>query len=337
MVRLDLKDKRILTVLDENARTPLSKIASRVGLSKQVVDYRIKSLIKRGIINGFTIRCDLTKFGYSTYGVYLRLRNLTEQKENEIIDLLVNHPSTKWVIVCEGRWDIAFSLSATGIIDFNLKFSQILEKLGNNVERYDTNIILKLRDFYINLIEEKNIFRIKPTYHEFSSQKEVEEIDSIDVRILQELQANSRASLVSIARKLNVSSDVVRYRLKRLKDRKIILEFRTRLGYKKLGYNWYQLLIDLRRFPEAEEKKFFGIVQTIPNITYLVKCMGKWDLEIHIRAQSNEEFRKILKKIRNALSDFIVSYDTMIIFKRYKSRALPRGVAKELIKGTKRK
>ena len=58
MVKLDLKDKRILTVLDESARTPLSKIAAKVGLSKQLVDYRIKSLIRRGIINGFTIRCD---------------------------------------------------------------------------------------------------------------------------------------------------------------------------------------------------------------------------------------------------------------------------------------
>ncbi len=337
MVKLDLKDKRILTVLDESARTPLSKIAAKVGLSKQLVDYRIKSLIRRGIINGFTIRCDLTKFGYSTYGVYLRLRNLTEKREKEIIEILVNHPFTKWVVLCEGRWDLAFSLSARDVVDFDSKFSKILEQIGSNVERYDTNIVLKLREFYHNLLEEKSIYKIKPIYHEFSSQKKAEKIDSIDVKILKELQLNSRASLVSIARKLKVSSDIIRYRMNNLIKKGIILEFRTRLGYRTLGYSWYQLIIDLRRFPEAEEKKFFGIVQTIPSITYLVKCIGKWDLEIHVRALNTEHFRKVLKKIRHSLSAFIVSYDTMIIFKRYKSRAIPRGVAQELLKGAKKK
>ena len=45
-VKLDLKDKKILTLFDENARLSNSQIAKRVGLSKPAVEYRLKRLEK---------------------------------------------------------------------------------------------------------------------------------------------------------------------------------------------------------------------------------------------------------------------------------------------------
>lgn len=39
-MKLDLKDKKILYELDLDSRATLNEIAQKVGLSKQVVDYR---------------------------------------------------------------------------------------------------------------------------------------------------------------------------------------------------------------------------------------------------------------------------------------------------------
>jgi len=50
MVKLDKKDKRILTMLDENARYSNSQIARKVGLSKPAVEYRLKRFEKNNII-----------------------------------------------------------------------------------------------------------------------------------------------------------------------------------------------------------------------------------------------------------------------------------------------
>ena len=47
-VKLDLKNKKICRCLSENARTPYTKIAKQVGLSKDAVKYRIKNLEKTG-------------------------------------------------------------------------------------------------------------------------------------------------------------------------------------------------------------------------------------------------------------------------------------------------
>ena len=44
-VSLDVKDKKILSELDYNSRIPLTLLARRVRLSKEVVHYRIKKLV----------------------------------------------------------------------------------------------------------------------------------------------------------------------------------------------------------------------------------------------------------------------------------------------------
>ena len=337
MLKLDLKNKRILTVLDEDARAPLSKIASIAGLSKQLVDYRIKTIIKKGLIKGFTALCDLSKLGYSTFGCYLRLRNLTEEREKEIIELLVNNPFSRWVVVCEGKWDVAFALSARNIFDFNKKFREILDNIADNIETYDTNIIFSMQNFYLDLLERKDSYKEKPIRKEFSSDTKQIKIDFLDIKILQYLQNNARANLVEIANKLNSSADVIRYRLKNLLAKKIITEFRTKINLEALDYNWYQLLINLRKFQEADEKKFLARIRQIPNLSYVVRCMGKWDFELHIHVKSNQEFRRILMKIRDILVGFIISYDSLMIFKKYKSTTLPQGVVDELIKEVKKK
>jgi DNA-binding Lrp family transcriptional regulator len=337
MDRLDLKDKRILTILNTNARTPLSKVASQVGLSKQVVDYRIKNLAKRGIITGFTIYCDLTKLGYSTYGVYLRLRNITEKKEKEIIDLLVKHPFTRQVTVCEGKWDLTFTIVARSTKEFSSKLEEIIADIGDDIERYETTNFFTVHEFYLNLLGKEELNSTKPPRDEFTTHTGLEKIDEIDVKILQELKKNSRISPVVIAGKLKVSADTVRYRMKSLVDRKIINEFHAQINFKPLGYGTFLLILDLKRCSDEHEKELLMKIKQIPYLTSVVRCMGGWDFELSIKATNNEEFRKTLMKTREKLGELTTTYHTVIVFSNPKDDSFPDGVAQELIKEAKEK
>jgi len=51
MLKVDLKDRKILYELDYDSRQSLSKIGKKVGLHKNVVLYRIKRLENLGIIS----------------------------------------------------------------------------------------------------------------------------------------------------------------------------------------------------------------------------------------------------------------------------------------------
>jgi DNA-binding Lrp family transcriptional regulator len=53
MLKIDLKDRKILYQLDINSRQSYSQIAKKVGLSKTVLVYRINRLKEKGVIRKF--------------------------------------------------------------------------------------------------------------------------------------------------------------------------------------------------------------------------------------------------------------------------------------------
>ena len=64
MLKFDLKDRKILYQLNINSRQSFSQIGKKVGLSKTVVDYRIKKLEKQEIIRNYYTLIDAFKIGY---------------------------------------------------------------------------------------------------------------------------------------------------------------------------------------------------------------------------------------------------------------------------------
>ncbi len=65
-VRLDETDKRILRILQENAKTPYSKIAKMLKVSEATIHIRVKKLRERGVIRGFRADVDPEKVGKGT-------------------------------------------------------------------------------------------------------------------------------------------------------------------------------------------------------------------------------------------------------------------------------
>ena len=88
MSKIDLKDKRILKELFVNARTPYSIIARKVGLSKEVVHYRIKKLMDKGLLWGFNTIYNVQKLNWEIYLIYIKLRNINNEIEQDIIKSL---------------------------------------------------------------------------------------------------------------------------------------------------------------------------------------------------------------------------------------------------------
>ncbi|MCD6512572.1 MAG: Lrp/AsnC family transcriptional regulator [Thermoplasmata archaeon] len=66
---MDEKDRKILEILMENARTPYTKIAEKIGLSEGAVRKRISSLESQGIIKKYVAIVDPRKIGYESISI----------------------------------------------------------------------------------------------------------------------------------------------------------------------------------------------------------------------------------------------------------------------------
>ena len=89
-IKLSAKDKKILKELSQDSRQTTSQIAKRVHLSKQVVDYRIKNLVKKGVIRKFFTAVNWSLLGYMSFRLYLRLINIPPTELRSMVEQLKN-------------------------------------------------------------------------------------------------------------------------------------------------------------------------------------------------------------------------------------------------------
>ena len=66
MEKIDLLDKKILSILSKNARIPFKDVAAECGVSRAAIHQRVQHLIEGGVITGSGFDVNPKSLGYST-------------------------------------------------------------------------------------------------------------------------------------------------------------------------------------------------------------------------------------------------------------------------------
>ncbi|MBU3940708.1 MAG: winged helix-turn-helix transcriptional regulator, partial [Nanoarchaeota archaeon] len=112
MINLDKKDLKILSEIDKNSRRTDSEIAKKVGLSKQVVNYRIQRFIDNKLITDFYTLVNVGKLGLNSYYVFLQLEKINKEQEKTLLRKLGLLGYVGWLVGGIGRWDVILLIYA---------------------------------------------------------------------------------------------------------------------------------------------------------------------------------------------------------------------------------
>jgi len=316
-MKLNLIDKKILYELDFNARIPLIKLAKKLRISRQVASYRIKNLEKQKIIENYYIIIDNAKFGLTYYRILLKLQNL--QNINKILRYCEKNSNVAFLGVLDGIWNLGIGIWAKEISEFETFFKDFIKKFGDYILEKDISIGTELRWFQqaylLNKKDAKEIItggKINPV-----------KIDNIDKKVLILLTKNARESLLNLAKRLNLSERAIAYRIKQLEKKKIIVGYRTKIDYKKLGYFNHKVFFYFKNLTDIKRKSFILYLNQLPNCIYITEIVGRTDLECEILAKSREEFFEIMKGIINEFGDSIKTYEQLVIYKELIIRSIP--------------
>jgi Lrp/AsnC family transcriptional regulator for asnA, asnC and gidA len=151
----------------------------------------------------------------------------------------------------------------------------------------------------------------------------IEAIDETDYEILKVLLKNARMKTIDIARQLQTTEIVVRYRIKKLIERGIIIGFKPFLNVYKLGYVYFKLHLTLYNLTPEKKKSVFTYVHTHPNTVHCTELVGGADLETEFQVKSNQEFYQHLKELREKFGGIIRHYEFMQYTEEYKFTYLP--------------
>jgi Lrp/AsnC family transcriptional regulator for asnA, asnC and gidA len=120
---LDDLDKKILNMLQRDARLPYSEIANKSGAAEATIRFRVKRLIKKGIISGFIAVLNPMKIGYPVSGAILL--KLDPLHLESITEALARYREISYIYRSTGEYDAVCVIFGHDMKHFNDTVKQI--------------------------------------------------------------------------------------------------------------------------------------------------------------------------------------------------------------------
>lgn len=318
MEKIDLKDRKILYELDVNCRQSNSSLAKKTRVSKDIINYRIKKLEEKGIIEGYRAIIDLSKLGYNIYRVYIKLQDTYGEIEDKLIDHLINRKEIWWVGKVSGKYDIVFAFWAKSQRIFYEFWVDFLEKYRRYIHHELISTFIEYihfrRTYLLNLNKDT-------TEVEIIGGGEEVDYDSTDLKILKILASNARVQLLDLAEKINLTPMAVKYRIKNLEKKGVIQGYRALIDFSKLGLEYYKVDMYLEDTKIIKEIQSFCKEQ--PNIVYIDRTIGASDMEFDFEIENLSKFMEIMDLIKQKFKGTIRNFEYFSVLKIYKTVYFP--------------
>jgi DNA-binding Lrp family transcriptional regulator len=135
---LDPPDRRLLALLQANAREPAASLARKLGLSRSAVQARIARLERDGVIKGYSARLasDLDGSGIKAHVAIAVTPKLAER----VVRALRGMPEIKSLSAVSGDYDLIAVLAA----ETPARLDALLDEIGglDGIERTTTSLML---------------------------------------------------------------------------------------------------------------------------------------------------------------------------------------------------
>ncbi len=313
-VLLDMKDRRILTILATDVRTPLSRIAKAVRLSPESVRYRIAKLKELNVLRGALAFPSATALGVKRYHI---LFSVSTAQEGECIKQLSNDTHTLALIQYLGHRTFQASLA----LQHTQELANILRDISNNGAKDITTL----------LVEETVTAKVLPPGIAIGASEPITVqktqtstiLDNRDREILITIGDKSDLRIEEVAKQLNIPRDQVAYRLRRLREQRIVRHMRPVINFAVLGFWTHMVLIKLGPRTPQEESRFLQTLRETAGVLWAVRTIGEWDIVLYTLSRDLEGLHQTLTALDSVAPALIARQELLIGYRQHTYRASP--------------
>ncbi|MGV8151024.1 MAG: Lrp/AsnC family transcriptional regulator [Candidatus Woesearchaeota archaeon] len=318
LVKIDIKDRKILSILQHDARISRTSIAKTVGSSKDAVNYRIHNYESNGLIQGYRAVVDVSFFGYDAYHLFLQLKTPSVEKEKELFLKINENKNVRAIIKYSGKYDLQIALIAKNAKDFDAVLEKMLLGIKDYIQSYD--VLLSSEEYVSKLFSNsfikkfvgKDISRARP--------KTINMLpDKTDIAILSLLSDNANESNIELSKKLKISADSVRRRIDKMRDGKILTRFIPAINYAALGYSFYCVMFNIK----SRDAKFKELILNDDNLLWGIKSIGKYNVLAYLCVSDSSKVHETINRLREKHPGNILDYEILLGYEEYKFTYFP--------------
>ncbi len=134
---MDAKDKEIIKLLKDNARSGYGELGKEIGLSEGAVRKRIKTLSDEGIIRKFTVKISLAE---GAQAITLLTAN-TSYPTQEVSKKIQAIPNVETTYEVSGEYDIVAVIGGMNMAEVNESIEKI--RMVEGIVKTNTMIVLR--------------------------------------------------------------------------------------------------------------------------------------------------------------------------------------------------
>jgi len=124
-----------------------------------------------------------------------------------------------------------------------------------------------------------------------------EDLDLFDRQILSILQKDARRSYAKIARELKVNEATVRFRVKKLVEKQVIIKFSALLNPRKIGLSITGVI--MAKVSPTTSQDTFNKLKILRELLHIFQCTGKYDFLAVANVKNMEGLEILKEKIKN--------------------------------------
>lgn len=307
---LDKIDKKILSVLENDARIHISDLARRTRLSRTIAEYRLQQLEKKGVIRGYYCLLDPSRFGLTVWKLWLAFHTTKLAEKNKLFAYLRGHPRIWWYGECAGIYDAVLCVLAKTPHEFNQFFNTLHDTYGTIIR--DSAILINVsfeyhtRGYLLNthsqLIESS-----------FQEKLLVRKVSDEAVNVLKLLSRNARMSYTELSQKTGLHLKTVKRIIHDLKQSGVIVYCRPSIDATTFGYEYYKVLLYLHNPRGGILPSIVNWCRVQQNIVAVISCVGPWQLELEIEMDTFRNLCALLTELKDRFPDVVKSYETLLI------------------------
>ncbi len=320
--KIDLKDRKILYELDLNCRQSNTQIGKKVGLTRDVVAYRIKRMQDEGVIQYFSTVIDAFKLGYDVLRIYFQYQDIPLHAKEKMIRDLENYENSWTVFSVTGPFDLGAVIWNNNILEFYQFYNKFLDNYSKYIAQKIVSLYVQADEYEKSYLLSSNLqSNTRKVFSIVNDGKKIE-LDQTDYNLLNEIVLNARVPLIEVAEKLNLSSQAVNYRLNNLEKSGVIKGYRVEIDLSKFGLQYLDVRINLR--DHSERMKIIQYLTRNPYYKCLNTTIGYADLEIEMILENIDHLTQIIDDLMEKFPEAIRNYFYLRTRETHGERWLPK-------------
>lgn len=336
MALIDKIDKKILIALTENCRYSNSLIAKQLGVSEQLIKYRIERLEAEGIISKYITAVMRNAVGtLRYYAIYIKIKKTRPKEKQAVLNLLIKSPYTISVIESEGLWDISVEVTAAILSEVKNLLDEVQRLGGIYIE--DLKVLsISLSRFLKRLpfpdIKDSTIMQHSKLRKDTSFQKQLlsskkvlfyglARLDETDIKILSIMRHQPGLPLHQIAINSGYNIQTIKGHIINMIKRGIIKHFSAQIDYSKLGMGRCIILLSVLTDEIKREEIISYVEQKFPAVHSVIGYFDYWNLGFKVYFNNLKEVDSIIENLLFAFQDIISDYNKLIIVNQLKDES----------------